>query len=151
MRTHFILCVHYIRHRTRSPNGGWNNREITNERFSGLPSTLLQSMSLTCFLYNVSSWESLQLFFLPTTQKLCIYFIILTFIVKFQQKKCTAVNFLMGVQDDPVCLLIDRTREGNESEMPIPESVIYSATSFCLNQSNHCILQFKLMKKIPWW
>uniref|UniRef100_A0A0R3RJF9 Apple domain-containing protein n=1 Tax=Elaeophora elaphi TaxID=1147741 RepID=A0A0R3RJF9_9BILA len=53
-----------------------------------------------------------------------------------KQKKCTAVNFLIGVQEDPVCLLIDRTREGNEAEMPIPESVIYSAASFCLNQKS---------------
>ncbi|KAL3983244.1 PAN domain family protein [Acanthocheilonema viteae] len=57
-----------------------------------------------------------------------------------KQKKCTAVNFLIGVEDDPICLLVDRTREGSESEMPIPESVIYSAASFCLNQrlSSQC-------------
>lgn len=57
--------------------------------------------------------------------------------VKFQHKKCTAVNFLMSVQDDPVCLLIDAAKEGNESEMPIPESIIYSAISFCLDQSKY--------------
>ncbi|VIO87940.1 Uncharacterized protein BM_BM3981 [Brugia malayi] len=57
-----------------------------------------------------------------------------------KQKKCTAVNFLLGVQEDPVCLFIDRTKEGNKSEMPIPESVIYSAVSFCFNQklSSQC-------------
>ncbi|KAK6111618.1 hypothetical protein QQG55_44375 [Brugia pahangi] len=57
-----------------------------------------------------------------------------------KQKKCTAVNFLLGVQEDPVCLFIDRTKEGNKSEMPIPESVIYSAVSFCFNQklSSRC-------------
>ncbi|CAG9533441.1 unnamed protein product [Cercopithifilaria johnstoni] len=51
-----------------------------------------------------------------------------------KQKKCAAVNFLIGIQDDPMCLLIDRTREGNKSEMPVSESVIYSATAFCLTQ-----------------
>ncbi|KAM3725085.1 Beta-glucosidase-like SFR2, chloroplastic [Dirofilaria immitis] len=57
-----------------------------------------------------------------------------------KERKCTAVNFLIGVQDDPICLLIDRTMRENESEMPIPESVIYSATSFCLSErlSSYC-------------
>ncbi|OZC10646.1 hypothetical protein X798_02395 [Onchocerca flexuosa] len=57
-----------------------------------------------------------------------------------KRKKCTAVNFLISVQDDPVCLLIDRTIGENESEMPIPESVIYSAASFCISKrlSSHC-------------
>uniref|UniRef100_A0A915PPP5 Apple domain-containing protein n=1 Tax=Setaria digitata TaxID=48799 RepID=A0A915PPP5_9BILA len=57
-----------------------------------------------------------------------------------KERRCTGVNFLIDVKDEPVCLFIDRTGLVNESEMPIPESVIYSATPFCLTQklSSYC-------------
>ncbi|VDK89103.1 unnamed protein product [Litomosoides sigmodontis] len=57
-----------------------------------------------------------------------------------ERKKCTAVNFVIDIQNDPMCLLIDQSREANESEMPIQESVIYSAASFFINKrlSSQC-------------
>ncbi|VDN00760.1 unnamed protein product [Thelazia callipaeda] len=57
-----------------------------------------------------------------------------------KHKDCTAVNFLIDVQDESICLLIDQKINGIESELPVPEIIIYSATSFCITQNliSHC-------------
>ncbi|KHN87005.1 hypothetical protein Tcan_13590 [Toxocara canis] len=53
--------------------------------------------------------------------------------------RCTATNFLLDMELQPVCLLIDTKAPIVAAELPVPESVMYSAVPFCLDsQSSRC-------------
>uniref|UniRef100_A0A0M3HEY4 Apple domain-containing protein n=1 Tax=Ascaris lumbricoides TaxID=6252 RepID=A0A0M3HEY4_ASCLU len=51
-------------------------------------------------------------------------------------ERCSALNFLLDMELQPICLLMDTTAPVVSSELPIPESVMYSAVSFCMQPSS---------------
>ncbi|KAI6217042.1 PAN-1 domain containing protein [Aphelenchoides fujianensis] len=55
-----------------------------------------------------------------------------------KDKQCTGANFLLSVDSEPHCLLVDTTRNGSANELPVASAVVYALKSFCLDRQTSC-------------
>ncbi|KAI6214423.1 hypothetical protein M3Y94_00266600 [Aphelenchoides besseyi] len=66
-----------------------------------------------------------------------------------KQKFCNAANFILSLNNDPYCMLIDTTRNGSANKMPVADSVVYTLKPYCLEKPNLCINREWSFEKYP--
>ncbi|KAI6200731.1 hypothetical protein M3Y96_00765300 [Aphelenchoides besseyi] len=66
-----------------------------------------------------------------------------------KQKSCNAANFILSLNNNFYCMLIDTTRNETANKMPVADSVVYTLKSFCLEKPNFCANREWSFEKYP--